>query len=355
MTHAPGSILRLARESAGVSLTAMARKSHYSKSHLVNVEAGRRSPTKALVLAYEAVLGDDTDRRRLLLTLLAAGTTRPSLDSISKAFEYALDVPPLTVDAWLERLEDYGREYVTTGRLLMQERLAADLSRLQGRLDNPVLAAVAAKLLVLQGLLVQTNVMPDTPGKRPDVLRWYQLASRTADRSGDLATRVWVLGRVALGLATEGAELPAAIELATEALSLTSRPSLGTLKAQMALAHAHGSVPHMEAAKRIMDDLGCDSRVSDFANSEWPFAINMSLMAARIGDEHLAASARDMEARTRPSDAYATPTAMHHARLLTQLGNKEEGTALALETLERTPPKLSNTLMLLEITSHAAT
>jgi hypothetical protein len=333
----------------------MARMTHYSKGHLVNVEAGRRRPTQALVQEYEAVLGDDTDRRRLLLTLLAAGTAAPPLESISKAFEYVLDVPPLKVDDWLERLEDYGREYLVTNRALMQERLAADLARLQTGLDSPILAAVAAKLLVIQGLLLQTHVMPETPGRRPEVVRWYQLASRAADRSGDTATRVWVRGRAALGLATEQAELPTAVDFATQALALTDRPSLGRLKAQIALAHAHGSVQGMEAARRTMHDIGLDSRISDFANSEWAVAFNTVLLAARLGDEHLAAVAIDVEARTRPtrSDYYARRIKMHQARLLAQVGNKDEGTALALETLERLPPEVSNKLMLREIRSHS--
>ena len=157
-----------------------------------------------------------------------------------------------------------------------------------------------------------------------------------------------------MGLATEQAELPTAVEFATQALSLTDRPSLGSLKAQVALAHAHGSVQCMETARRTMYDIGFDGRVSDFANSEWFVAIHTSLMASRIGEERLAASASDTEATTRPSpNVYATHTTMHQARLLAQLGNKEEGIALAQETLERSPPKISNKLILLEIISHS--
>jgi len=51
-----GSELRQARVNAGVTLAYVAARSCYSASHLSNVEAGRRTATADIVLAYARAL-----------------------------------------------------------------------------------------------------------------------------------------------------------------------------------------------------------------------------------------------------------------------------------------------------------
>lgn len=65
-----GAKLKALRDEAGVSLAELARRSHFSKSHLSNVEQGRRTATPEVLLAYER-LGLD---RRAFLTASAALT-----------------------------------------------------------------------------------------------------------------------------------------------------------------------------------------------------------------------------------------------------------------------------------------
>ncbi|MEU5690882.1 helix-turn-helix transcriptional regulator [Actinosynnema sp. NPDC020468] len=76
--------LRSARESAKVSLAALAKRTHYSKSLLGMVETGQRTATPELIAAYERALdaqglGEDVNRRELLAAAAAvlAGTTTP--------------------------------------------------------------------------------------------------------------------------------------------------------------------------------------------------------------------------------------------------------------------------------------
>lgn len=66
----PGTRLREIREQAGLSLADLAARSHFSKSHLSNVEAGRRAATADVLSAYER-LGLD---RRAFLAVSAALT-----------------------------------------------------------------------------------------------------------------------------------------------------------------------------------------------------------------------------------------------------------------------------------------
>jgi transcriptional regulator with XRE-family HTH domain len=81
-----GRTLREAREQAGLSLSGMARRCGYSRSHLGNVETGVRPVTPDLIRQYEAVLGEDLKRRQLLLgsiAALAAGSAPDAAVSIA--------------------------------------------------------------------------------------------------------------------------------------------------------------------------------------------------------------------------------------------------------------------------------
>lgn len=61
-----GEALKVAREAADISLSALAARTHFSLSHLSNVEAGRRTPTAAVVAAYEREIGSPVNRRSFL-------------------------------------------------------------------------------------------------------------------------------------------------------------------------------------------------------------------------------------------------------------------------------------------------
>ena len=347
MTAEPGVILRLAREAAGLSLDAMARCTYFSKGYLANVETGKRKATPAVIRAYQAALGDDVNRRQLLMALLAGAVTpAASVDVIGRVFESALDAPALTVDDWLAKLDAYGHEYTLVGPGGMQPRLAADLARLQTGLDHPVLSAVAAKLLTLQGLTIQSTTMPGPNGERTDVIRWYRLAARAADRSGDTDVQVWVRGRAALALAYEGTELPAARGFADEALALSEQASLGCLHALLALANAQGldgdrkgALARFHDVQRALDIVGYENRISDFAGSEWLMATRISLLMSRLGEERLALESQAAVNRTLPLTLprFSTHIELHRALMMAKRGNREGGIAHAREALAQLP------------------
>ena len=347
MTTEPGVILRLAREAAGLSLDTMARCTYFSKGYLANVETGKRKATPAVIRAYQAALGDDVNRRQLLMALLAGAATPPAaVEVIGRAFESALDAPALTVDDWLARLDAYGHEYMLVGAGAMQARLAADLARLQTGLDHPVLSAVAAKLLTLQGLTIQSTTMPSPDGRRIDVIRWYRLAVRAADRSQDTDVQAWVRGRAALALAYEGTELQAATGFANQALAVSERPSLGRLNALLALANAQGldgdrkgALVTFNVAQQTLDIVGFENRISDFAGPEWLMATRTSLLASRLGEERLALEAQAAVNRTLPPalPRFSTHIELHRALMMAKRGGREEGVAHARDALAQLP------------------
>jgi transcriptional regulator with XRE-family HTH domain len=180
-----GAMLREAREAAGISLSAMAARTHFTKGHLSNVEKGRRTATPEVVLGYEQVLGDTVDRRGLL-TGIAAGVVAPIAvgELKSTGFTAALG-NKRPVDEWQQQVDDYGRDYMSVGAAELQNRLAGDLVVLQQHLETPALWSVAARLLTVHG-----KTVPSEDGAR-GATRWYKLAAVAADRSGDTAVRVW--------------------------------------------------------------------------------------------------------------------------------------------------------------------
>ncbi|MGK8553226.1 helix-turn-helix domain-containing protein [Nocardia gipuzkoensis] len=75
----PGSLLRAARETAGISLRAMAERTYYSPAYLSLIESGKRPVPVGVVAAYERVLGADLDR------LTAVARSPASVDATTLA------------------------------------------------------------------------------------------------------------------------------------------------------------------------------------------------------------------------------------------------------------------------------
>lgn len=352
-----GAMLKTARQAAGLSLSAMASRTYFSKGYLGNVECGKRRATPELVQAYERALGDDVERRNLLLGMMAGVVTpTATAEAIAKAFEAALSEPGVTVEEWLAKTEQYGTDYMSVGAGDIQARLASDLVRLRQRLDNPHLCAVAARLLTVHG-----KTMPSADGDRSGAIRWYRLGTSTADRSGDRDTQVWTRGRAALALAYEGAELPVARRFAEDALAFTERPSGGRLNALLALAHVQGlegdragALATLDDARRVFDAVGEQDEISDFTIPEWRFAIHESMLYSRLGDEHRAITAQEATDRTRPDSLprFGTHVELHRGLMMAKAGDKAGGVDYARAALATLPPEkhsLSLRLMMDEI------
>ena len=337
-----GASLRRAREDAGLSLAAMAAKTHFSRGHLANVETGKRNATPDVVLAYERALGDEV-HRRTLLTGLASAVVAPVVmsEALHGAFTEAL-AEPIPVEQWRDRAEEYGRDYMTLGAAVLSTRLVADLVRLQQFVKDPQIWAPAARMMTVYGKTLPTN-----DGSK-GALHWYRLAATVADRSEDHTTRVWVRGRAALALAYEAAELPTARLLSDQAIALSDKPTLGRLNALVARAHVAGAVGDrgtavatMEQAQRVFDHVGSAEQISDFAVPEWRMNTFASMLWSRVGDESLAVAAQEAADRTRPPTLarFATHIELHRGLMLAKAGDRAGGLAYARVALSRLPPE----------------
>jgi hypothetical protein len=322
-------------------------------------ETGKRVPgpwwlrhlATVLQVPLESLEQTGVNRRHFLTDFVGVNVAHlVASDLIEHGFAAALNGGYPTADDWGQAVDTYGRDYMTSGAREIQKRLAADLVVLQQQLDTPCLWAAAAKLATLYG-----KTFPSTDGAK--ALTWYRHAATFADRSGDKDTRVWVRGRAAIALGYEGASLNAADLLAEQAISLEDRPSLGRLNAVMGKAHVAAIRGDVSTAmgllgegRRVFDTAGSDNAESDYAVPWWRFNVFISLMAARLGDEHLALQAQDEAARTLPESLprFRTHLEMHRGLMLVRAGDREGGTVYARAALDALPvDKHSLTLRML--------
>ncbi len=345
-----GAQLRKAREGEGVSLAAVAARSHYTKGHLGNVENGRRAATPDVVLAYARALGDDCMKRRGLLTAVAASVVAPAAagELIHAGFSAALQQKAAD-DAWRARVVGNGRDYKANGAGPLQTRLASDLVVMQQQLGTPGMWASASRLLAVYG---------KTTGEPREAIRWYRLAVEAADRSNDQAVRVWVRGRAAIALAYEGAALDVAEALADDALELAEAPSIGRLNALMATAHVAagrgdlaGAIAADEAARRVFDQVASpEAEISDFAVPAWRMATFRSMLWARLGDVRRGEEAQSEADQSRPKELtrFATHIELHRGLMMAKAGDRDGGFEYATQAMNALPAdRRSQTLRLI--------
>ncbi|MDQ1295122.1 MAG: hypothetical protein QG608_3007, partial [Actinomycetota bacterium] len=260
-------------------------------------------------------------------------------DIIRSGFTAMLDGRSPGADEWLEKLEAYGRDYMTLGAAKLQQELAGDLVVLQQRLEDPHLWSVAARLMTLFG-----KTIPGADGAK--AVQWYKMAAAAADRSHEMETRVWVRGRAAIALGYEGACLPLAESFAEQAIEICDRPSLGRLNAVMGKAHAAAirgdrseALRLNQEGQRIFDLVGSCDQDSDYSVPEWRMAVFQSLLMARMGEEKKAAHSQDVASKNLPVSLprFATHIEMHRGLMLARSGDYEGGVRYAEQALNELP------------------
>lgn len=353
-----GGLIRELRESLGWSQSRLAAvlcqvsdHATVTRENISRWETGKRVPgvwwlrhlATALQVPIEILERAGVARRHFLTNVVGVGIAPLVVsDLIEHGFAAALDGNYPSVEDWDQAVTTYGRDYLTQGAGEIQRRLAADLVVLQRQLDTPGLWAVGAMLATLYG-----KTFPGSDGTK--ALRWYRHAATFADRSGDQETRVWVRGRAAIALGYEGACLDAADVLAEQAIALGKRPSMGRLNAIMGKAHiaairgdSRAAMVFLDEGRRVFDAAGSDDAESDYAVPWWRFNVFISLMAARLGEEHLALQAQDEVARTLPASLprFRTHLEMHRGLMLVHAGDRDGGTAYARAALDALPAQM---------------
>ncbi|MGH3718193.1 MAG: helix-turn-helix domain-containing protein [Pseudonocardiaceae bacterium] len=168
-----GEVLRVVRDAAGISLSVMATRTHYSKPYLSMVETGKRAATTGVVKAYERVLGigqlgGGVNRRDFFkLPSLAAGNAQVVTELAASIA--GNDPGPLAAVQ-----TTHGTDLVLA--TLADRGTAAHLRRWLDDGDNPVLRVNAAGILAKVPGQFEATLVIAALGRDPDVRSRYMTA-----------------------------------------------------------------------------------------------------------------------------------------------------------------------------------
>ncbi|GAA4864254.1 helix-turn-helix transcriptional regulator [Saccharopolyspora cebuensis] len=274
--------LRAAREAAGLSLGRMALRTHFARSYLSMIETGKRPVVRAVVLAYEQVLG----------VPLADAPGEP----LRVAHEWLLAEPPpgragrriggsdvAGLEARvveLRHLDDVVSSAdllpVITGELARAERLADDASCTE---------AIGRRLFTALGELYQlAGWVADDAGNHADARRHYLTGVRAANNAHDRVLGAQLLSSLSYQIANVGDPVDASLLARTAVRGADgATPVVRTLLLERA-AWAAARSGDAELTWRTLDavDDTYDRRGGD--EPEWTYWLDrgeIDVMAAR--------------------------------------------------------------------------
>ncbi|HKR48518.1 MAG TPA: helix-turn-helix transcriptional regulator [Pseudonocardiaceae bacterium] len=168
-------VYRAARNAAGISLSVMAARTHYSKPYLSMVETGRRAATADVVSAHDRVLGigklgDDVNRRDFFtVSGLVAGNAKV-------ATELAASIAGNDSGALATVQTTHGTDLAVA--TLADRGTVEHLRRWLDDGDNPVLRVNAAGILAKIPGQGEASRVTAALGRDPDVCCRRALAQR---------------------------------------------------------------------------------------------------------------------------------------------------------------------------------
>jgi transcriptional regulator with XRE-family HTH domain len=285
-----GQKLRAAREAAGVSLAALAKRTHYSKALLGHLETGKRTVTPEHVTAYARALGVAVDR-----------LYGSPADPLRVAHEWLVSDSPATLHcasgrrvgpslaAELERrvVELRHLDDLVSGVDLLPV-VCKELSDAERVIDEGSFAEEThRRLLTVVGELAQlAGWVASDAGHYVEAQRVYLSGVLAAQAAGDDVLAAQLLSSLSYQFANVGNPADAAL-LARSAVkgAGTATPVVRALLLER-LAWASARARDGEAARRALDDVddSYERRSPDIDEPEWVYWLDrreIDVMAGR--------------------------------------------------------------------------
>jgi transcriptional regulator with XRE-family HTH domain len=357
MVETFGEVLRSLREAAGLSLSALAARASYHRSEIGHVETGRRRGTPELAAACDKALksspllsvllelddeqGDSMKRRALITSIgVAAGVGGIGLAALADLVRDGLLDAADEPEDWDATVASYNRRLVTEpspefGRSLLSQLMMAR-HRIVDRGSSPERLKAVAELGQLYGLWLGNQ------GDISSARNWYSAAARIADRSSHTDTQVYVRGRALSRGIYEGYTVRETIDGVAEALSLTSRPTLGALEAYSALVHVHALTSNIGEGRkavvgmrRVVEHLPSGSTAEVAGPIERTVSFN-NYLECRNGSRRDAERAfAEAEPVLRPVPVWLADARLYYGRAMVTSGDVAGGITFALDSIKR--------------------
>lgn len=350
-----GAALRTMRDAAGLSLAALANRSHVSKSLLGHLETGARLPTVDVAEDIDTALrgggvlvelaamergGGDTMRRRALLSTIAAASTLGTIGgphALGDLVRHGLMDAAGADEDWDAAVEDAQLRLVCDPSPLFGSALLTNLMLLRQQLqDSPTagLFRASAGLGQVYGLWLGNQ------SALGGAHHWYRSATVLADRSGDVDMMAWTRGRSAARGIYEGWTVAKTMDTAAAALAVTSRPTFGDLEAHAARVHVHALTGDIRQGRRAVADM---EQVAEHlippsagAGPAQRAVFVRAFLECRAGDPDSAEQACEQaETALAGLPTWLLETRIYRARALVASGNVCGGLAYALRTIEQ--------------------
>ncbi|WP_326557815.1 helix-turn-helix domain-containing protein [Micromonospora sp. NBC_01796] len=349
-----GTVLKTMRETAGLSPAALAARSVVSKSHLGHLETGERVPTADIAAVLDTTLraggvlmelaalerggGDDMRRRALLATVGAAASLGAigGPHALGDMVRHGLLDAAGTEEDWDEVLATNTRLLVTDPSPLLGASLLTNLMVIKQQMRaNPArgLFRSAAGLGIIYGLWLGNHDQLGGAG------HWYRTSATLADRSGDTDMMAWVRGRAASRGVYEDWTVDHALNVATTALAVTDRPTLGALEAHAAQVGAYaltGDARRGRAAVEAMADVAEQLPAPSAGPGPVERTVFLSaFLEARVGTPDSAEAAYERaESALAGLPTWLLESRVYRARAMVADGDIAGGLAYALQAVD---------------------
>lgn len=356
MVERLGDVIRSIRESAGLSLGALATRTRYSSPYLCNIEAGRRpltpeiadaldrafgtTPLLTMLAQLDGRTGDDVNRRAFLssVTLMTSTLGLNGAGALAEVVRSGMLNASGDVEDWSAVVRDYERRLVVApttqyGNSLLAQMLVAK-QQLVEHGKNPERLRAVAHLSQLYGLWLGNQ------GQVTTARGWHRTAKTLAVQSGDVQAQANIHGRALSRGVYEGDSARETLAGVHQVLSLNTRCS-GTLESFSALVHVHALTGNLAAGRAAVENM---RRVADVLPEEetshaiGPLARTASFnsyLECRIGT--LASAHRAFEAaqpRLRAAPVWDADARIYYGRAHVRAGAVADGVALALEAIQ---------------------
>jgi len=346
-------VLKSVREATGLSLSAIAARTHFGKSTLGHIENGIRQPSAEIAAACDKALGTspllarlfdldgkgDTVQRRTLMRGIAAGLGGGGIGmdffaaQVQAGLLEAIGEPhdwDSIVDTYRRRLvQEPSAEY---GESLLTEVTLAHYLVVDAGGDDKTMLRAAAELSHLYGLWL---------GNQSRIVAahgWYKTSIMLADRSTDLELTTYMIGRTASREVYEGATLSETIAAAEKTLALSRTATRGVLEANSALAHAWALTGDLAKGRTAI--IGMENVAGELADADaiagpvqrtWSVRTFFECRTAPIDDAYEVFNQAERMLRSAP--VWLVEARMYWARAQVAAGDVTGGIRYALEAI----------------------
>jgi transcriptional regulator with XRE-family HTH domain len=249
--------LRRLRADRGLSVRQLAAAAHCGKSHVHDLETGRRRPTEAVARGLDDALGAAGRLARMLSGPAIEDDGTDEVEAIELARRVtASDVSSETLDRLEQAADAMAMAYATTPPDLLLPRVRRHLDHVTSLVDARKTLDQHRRLLVVGGWLALLRATLHIDLRQEVAADAYlHTAGQLADQAEHREIAAWRLETKAWDLLTSG-DFRRALQLSQHAQHVAPRGSSALVQATAQEGRAWARLGDQTATRRVLDQVG---------------------------------------------------------------------------------------------------